>query len=75
MRSGGSIEKSLSGESLHNVMKLAYWKSPKMAKHYMKEWQVMCASVAGAEPPQGTEPLDYVRMNQMIGFCAAFPNK
>jgi hypothetical protein len=68
MRSGGSIEKSLSGESLHGVMKLAYWKSPKMAKHYMKEWQVLCASVAGAEPPQGTEPLDYVRMNQMIGY-------
>jgi len=75
MRSGGSIEKSLSGESLHSVMKLAYWKSPKMAKHYMKEWQVLCASVAGAETPHGAEPLDYVRMNQMIGFCAAFPNK
>ena len=75
MRSGGSIEKSLSGESLHGVMKLAYWKSPRMAKHYMKEWQVLCASVAGAEPPQGAEPLDYVRMNQMIGFCTAFPNK
>ena len=28
MRSGGSIEKSLSGESLHSVMQLAYWKSP-----------------------------------------------
>ena len=39
MRSGGSIEKSLSGESLHSVMQLAYWKSPKMAKYYMKEWQ------------------------------------
>jgi hypothetical protein len=51
MRSGGSIEKSLSGESLHSVMQLAYWKSPRMAKHYMKEWQVLCASVAGAEPP------------------------
>ena len=39
MRSRGSVEKSLSGESLHSVMQLAYWKSPKMAKYYMKEWQ------------------------------------
>jgi len=73
IRSGGSIEKSLSGESLHSVMQLAYWKSPKMAKYYMKEWQVLCASVAGAEPPQGAGPLDYARMNQMVGFCVAFP--
>jgi hypothetical protein len=58
------------------MMQLAYWKSPRMAKHYMKEWQVLCVSVAGAEPPQaGTGPLDYVRMNQMIGFCTAFPDK
>ena len=57
IRSGGSVAKSLSGESLHSVMQLAFWKSPKMAKYYMKEWQVMCASVAGAEPPQGTGPL------------------
>jgi len=75
IRSGGSIEKSLSGESLHSVMQLAYWKSPKMAKYYMKEWQVLCASVAGAEPPQGTGPLDYARMNEMVGFCVAFPNR
>ena len=54
-----SMEKSLSGESLHSVMQLAYWKSPRMAGYYMKEWQVLCASVAGAEPPQGTGPLDY----------------
>ena len=74
MRSGGSIEKSLSGESLRSVMQLAYWKSPRMAKYYMKEWQVLCASVAGAEPPQGASPLDYARMNQMVGFCAAFPD-
>ena len=75
MCSGGSIEKSLSGGFLHSVMQLAYWKSPKMANHYMKEWQVMCASVAGAKPPQGTGPLDYARMNQMIGFCTAFPGR
>ena len=56
-------------------MQLAYWKSPKMAKYYMKEWQVMCASVAGAEPPQGTGLLDCARINQMIGFCTAFPGK
>jgi hypothetical protein len=29
-----------------------------MAKHYMKEWQVLCASVAGAEPAKGAEQLD-----------------
>ena len=43
----------------------------KMAKYYMKEWQVLCASVAGAEPPQGTAPLDYARMNKIVGFCVA----
>ena len=64
MRSEGSIEKSLSGESLHNVMQLACWKSPKMAKYHMNEWQVLCASVAGAEPPQGTGPLVYARMRR-----------
>jgi hypothetical protein len=74
MRSGGFVEKSLSGESLHNVMQLAYWKSPKMAKYYMKECQVLCASVAGAEPPRECGPLDYARMNQMVGFCAALPD-
>ena len=47
----------------------------KMAKYYMKEWQVLCASVAGAEPPQGTGPLDYARMNKMVGFCVAFPDR
>jgi hypothetical protein len=75
MRSGGSIEKSLSGESLQRVMQLAYWRSPKMAKYYMKEWQVMCAYVAGAEPPQGTGPLDCACMNQMIGLCTTFPGR
>jgi hypothetical protein len=74
VRSGGSVEKSLSGESLHRVMQRAYWKSPKMAKYYMKEWQVLCASVAGAEPPHGTSPLDYARMNKMVGFCVALPD-
>jgi len=73
IRSGGSIEKSLSGKSLHSVMQLAYWKSPKMAKYYMRKWQVLCASVAGAEPPQGAGPLHYARMNQMVEFCVAFP--
>jgi hypothetical protein len=38
---------------------------------YMKGWQVLCTSVAGAEPPQGTDPEDYARMNQMVGFSAA----
>ena len=75
MRSGGSIEKPLCGESLRRGMQLEYWKSPMMAKYYMKEWQVLCESVAGAEPPQGTGPLNYVRMNQMIAFCTAFPDK
>jgi hypothetical protein len=75
MRSGGSVEKYLTRESLHSVMQLAYWKSPTMAKYYMKEWQVLCASVAGADPPQGTSPLDYARMNKMVGFCVAFPDR
>jgi len=75
MRSGGSIEKPLCGESLRRGMQLEYWKSPMMAKYYMKEWQVLCESVAGAEPPQETGPLNYVRMNQMIAFCTAFPDK
>jgi len=73
IRSGGSIEKSLSGKSLHNVMQLAYWKSPKITKYYMRKWQVLCASVAGMEPPQGAGPLHYARMNQMVEFCVAFP--
>ena len=65
-------------ESLHNlygVMQLAYWKSPKMAKYYSKEWRGMCASVARAEPPQGTGLSDCARMNQMIAFCTAFPGR
>jgi hypothetical protein len=68
--------RSLSAKSpcTASVMQLAYWKSPKMARYYIKEWQVLCASVAGAEPPQGTGPLDYVRMNEMVGFCVAFPD-
>jgi hypothetical protein len=75
MRSAGSVGKSLSRESLHSVMQLAYWKSPNMANYYTKEWQVLCALVAGAEPPQGTGPLDYARMNKMVGFCVTFPRR
>ena len=37
MRSSGSIEKPLCGESLRSGMQLAYWKSPMMAKYYMKK--------------------------------------
>ena len=37
MRSSGSIEKPLCGESLRGWMQLAYWKSPMMAKYYMKK--------------------------------------
>jgi|AntRauMFilla1563_2_1112583.scaffolds.fasta_scaffold419373_1 hypothetical protein len=39
-----------------------------MAKYHMREWQVLCASVAGAEPPQGNGPLNYARMNKMVAF-------
>ena len=39
-----------------------------MAKYHMTEWRVLCASVAGAEPPQGTGPLHYARMNKMVAF-------
>ena len=47
LRSGGSIELSLSGAELGEVMRQAGWKSKGMAKHYMKEWEVMCAWSVG----------------------------
>jgi hypothetical protein len=68
-----NVEESLIGLSTLLVVKINGYTSPE--EYYMKEWQVLCASVAGTEPPQGTGPLDYARMNQMIGFCAAFPDR
>eukprot|EP00959_Pyramimonas_sp_CCMP1952_P041642 871112-Pyramimonas_sp.AAC.1 len=51
IRAGGSIEMPSWGEDLSTVMHRACWSSQRMAKYYMKEWQVMCASVAGATAP------------------------
>lgn len=71
-RSGGAIELSLSGRELSEVMRQAGWTSASMAKYYVKEWQVMCASVAGATPPRLATAVEYERMNNMVGFCRAF---
>jgi len=44
-----------------------------MAKYYTKKWQVLCASVAGAEPPQGVWPsIDYARTNRIVGLCVTY---
>ena len=54
------------------VKRQAGWKSKGMAKHYMKEWEVMCASVVGRAAPQIASAMEYERLNMMIGFCRAF---
>ena len=73
IRSGGSIEKSLSGESLHSVMQLAYWKSLEMAKYYMKDGVTSPGRVClGRSPPRGLAPLIMHARNQMV-LCVAFP--
>ena len=40
-RAGGAVTKILEGESLEKVMGDAYWKSEKMARHYLKLGQVL----------------------------------
>ena len=40
-RAGGAVTKILEGESLEQVMADAYWKSEKVAKHYLKLGHVM----------------------------------
>jgi len=72
IRSGGSIELSLTGKKLASVMQQADWASKGMASHYMKIWEVMCASVAGESPQAELSARDYEAMNDMIGFCKAF---
>ena len=53
-------------------MRQAGWKSKGMARHYIKEWEVMCASVIGKAPPQIPSAIEYERLNMMIGLCRAF---
>ena len=72
VRSGGSIEMSLEGERLSEVMRKAGWSSKGMAAYYMKEWQVMCMSVERAVVPPLSSALEYERLNAMVGFCRAF---
>lgn len=72
LRTGSSIELSLSGRGLADVMRQACWTSKGMARYYMKEWQVLCASVAGEALPKLATALEYERLNSMLGFCKAF---
>ena len=72
LRTGSSIELSLSGKGLAEVMRQACWTSKGMARYYMKEWQVLCASVAGEALPKLATALEYEKLNSMLGFCKAF---
>jgi hypothetical protein len=72
LRAGGSIELAIQGESLSTVMHQAFWKSPKIAKHYVKAWQVACQSVVGGAPPADLTAESYASMNSMVDFYRAF---
>jgi hypothetical protein len=80
VRTGAAIELALKGGSLRAVMDQALWRRPSTARHYMKVWQVMGASVAGESHVTsgtggGSAPLSaaqYSKMNDMVGFFSAF---
>ena len=80
VRTGAAIELALKGSSLRAVMDQAAWRRPDTARHYLKVWQVMGASVAdssrlpsrgaGAEGPLSA--VQYAKMNDLVGFFSAF---
>ena len=80
VRTGAAIELALKGGSLRSVMDQALWKRPSTAKHYLKVWQVMGASVADGSglPSRGAgaagplSAVQYTRMNDLTGFFSAF---
>jgi hypothetical protein len=81
LRSGGAIEAALRGNSLSQVMDRAFWRSAKTANHYMKFWQVLSLSVAGAPAPIPTpgrssgsalSASDYEALDSLVGFFRAF---
>ena len=81
LRSGGAIEAAIRGSSLSQVMDRAFWRSTKTAAHYMKFWQVLSLSVAGASAPVsetgGAEgsvlsASEYEALDSLAGFFRAF---
>ena len=80
VRTGAAIELALKGDSLRSIMDQALWKRHTTAKHYLKVWQVMGASVADQSrmPPRdsgadgGLSSAQYTRMNDLVGYFSAF---
>ena len=72
LRTGSSIELSLSGKGLADViMRQACWASKGMATDIISEG-VLCASVAGETLPKLATALEYEMLNSMLGLCKAF---
>jgi len=80
VRTGAAIEMAIKGDSLRSIMDQALWKRPSTAKHYLKVWQVMGASVADqsqlpsrAAGAAGTlSAAQYAKMSDLTGFFSAF---
>lgn len=80
VRTGAAIEMALKGNSLRAVMDQALWRRRDTARHYLKVWQVMGASVAdssrlpsrSAAAEGSLSAVQYANMNSLVGFFAAF---
>ena len=81
LRSGGALEAAIRGSTLSQVMDKAFWSSAKTANHYMKFWQVLSLSVAGASAPcstpgratgAGLSASEYEALDSLAGFFRAF---
>ena len=70
IRTAGAIELFLEGSDLQRVMGQAYWKTERIARHYMKVWQVLGMSSSGQVEKISTE--DYLELNAAQNFVRVF---
>ncbi len=70
IRTAGAIELFLEGSDLQKVMGQAYWKTERIARHYMKIWQVLGLSASGQV--QKVSAKDYIELNAAQSFVRVF---
>ncbi|KAK3247633.1 hypothetical protein CYMTET_42876 [Cymbomonas tetramitiformis] len=69
IRTAGAIQLFLEGSDLKSVMGQAYWKTERIARHYMKIWQVLGMSSGSVK---NFSQKDYLELNAAQSFVRVF---
>ena len=69
IRTAGAIQLFLEGSDLKSVMGQAYWKTERIARHYMKIWQVLGMSSGCVK---NFSQKDYLELNAAQSFVRVF---